>query len=133
MNRKVPANRQVHLPGVKPPCKVPRRIAEARTDTTKGRRIDRPAPRKSLSGLKIAQTLKHGGAIGAVEIDRLPCHKIQSPIVLLSRCWVEKRPSVQRYRKACSRGKPVIETPVTQHGPYKCILLHAWHVIRKGG
>ena len=81
MDRKIPTDSQVHLQSPKKPCEVPGSIAETGIYSGEGIWINCPSSRTLLPWLKISQTLKNIGAIGAVEINWLARNEAQSPIV----------------------------------------------------
>src|SRR5712675_2577227 len=85
----LPAYCQVHLPCAETSRKVARcgpltRRTGRAVHVNKSVRIDRPATRASLPGLKSSYPLKNRGAIRAIEVKRLALHNIQPFIKFLA-------------------------------------------------
>jgi hypothetical protein len=74
--------------------------------------------------------LKNGGAIAAVDIDRLPFDKICPPIIKLP-IRLQEEVSEQSHRKGRSRRKAVIEAPTIQYSAHEAAMSQVRQIIRK--
>src|SRR5260370_19530721 len=108
INREIPPHCQVHLPSSKASCKIARSISEPGADITEGLGVNCPPSRTFFPWGKIPQRLKHRGAIGPVQVERLTRDSIESCEIALP-IRLPQCPAGQGYRKSCASGHAAIE------------------------
>ena len=131
-NRKIPPDRQVHLPGSKTPRKVSRCVTEASAHISKSLGVYRPAPRTAHPRSKLPQRLKNTVAVGAIQVDRLARDEVE-PCIIRPPVHVPEPPSVQSYWESRATGKPPVQTPPMNQGLQQRALSNEGHSFGRTG